>query len=117
MTWNMEDGQGDFEILGNLVPNQRWPKYCVFQAAVAPGKELLFLIASPRKLPGAPQYKSALYSIGYGKQKTLVTGLTNGEGIGWSGDGKKIYFSDTSQKATYCGSYDVDRNSIGMFKH
>ncbi len=61
----------------------------------------------------APGATSALYRLDPdGSIHTMETGVTTANGLGWSPDGKTMYFTDSRHRVIYAYDFDVETGSI-----
>lgn len=49
---------------------------------------------------------------GSGRVKTMLTGVIQGNGLGWTADSKRFYFIDTERHTVQGFDYDIERNEL-----
>ena len=97
--------------------NHLWPDYEVVEAKVGPSGAFFFY-SRPRvtdnvTIDEIPRGQSSFYNIINGRQKTLVSGLDFGNGVGYSGgNGRNFYLGDSLPKVIYSLYYDERTDSM-----
>jgi sugar lactone lactonase YvrE len=56
---------------------------------------------------------AALYRYGRAGLQRMAEGITVGNGLGWSPDGRTLYYSDTKAHTVYAHSVDADTGHLG----
>lgn len=116
MSWDGMSRSAGMECVRETNPSYPWPENFVNDAKVAPNGALFFYSDPVNEMPDVtslPRGRATLFSIVDGKQKTLITNLSFGKGLGWSPDGRWFYHSDAVQNVTYKSFYNEETNSLG----
>lgn len=104
--WRFDPDSGDYRLL--LDPPYD-PAKRRFNDGKADAKGRLWV----GTIDDARQPESALYCLREGRFEVMADGITTSNGLGWSPDGRTMYWSDTKAHEVYRLAFDLETGVIG----